>query len=552
MVTSDTYNRKPDRYLSIFKYFLLTIITGIIVVEVISLIKMKPFWLDEWFVISSLRFREIETFFFQRLDYNQGFPRIYLILIKCYSKIFNYNYLSLVIIPLIIQLLSIVFFWYVATNIIYKEDKLKSYIIILAYLSYQTTIIYFAQIKHYAMEMFCTLLALWQFQVFNKYFKNPQMRHIHIWTAGSLFLIAPFFSNTYPITAMPLILGLLFTFLFTKKNISKTLFPFLLFLLATITVYHIDIKSTISLQTSTGYWSKYLVSYDDYTSFILQLLNRFYNFMTLNYIAVFSPLDRMFRETGQNNIHYVIYFVKIVFFFIPAVFGLITIILKTIKIYSDRFKKEHSLIKGFKIASFTDSYSIDTFFLILFLTVWALFFLNILPIAQKRLNYFCVPMIGYFWLEGFSFFKTNKKKLFCAFGNIALVLYLIHLLIFAGIGYTKEALIKSGDQSIWYHTIGKAIKDAYKSNAKLIYTDPQKTSPEMFRLIIRTHPYYNYEKELSFINISEVKRNCAYTNKEEVYFIIIKKNAYRKISSEEICGKNISPASEIIIPPFQS
>jgi hypothetical protein len=547
-------SKQSGLYLPVFKYVLLTIIGGIITIEIISIIRMKPFWLDEWFIIYNLKFREIGSYFFGRLAWNQGFPRAYLAFIKSFSQVFSYNYLSLIVIPFIVQLLCIVFFWKVAENIIFRGEKLKGYMIVLVFLSYQTTIIYFTQVKPYSMEMFCTLLALWQFRVFNGYFKTSQISDFHVWTATGVFLVAPFLSHTYPIIATPLILGLIITFIFAGGNTSraKILVPLVFFTGAVITVYYIDIKSTVYSQTSTGYWDIYMVSYDNLMLFVPRLLNRFYNLMTLNYIAVFSPLDRVYRETGQENIHYVIYFVKIAFFFIPSSVGLITIILKTINNYTDRFRREKSLIKAFKIASFSESFSIGTFFLILFFTVWVLYFLNFLPIAQKRLNYFCVPMIGYFWLEGFSFFKANKKKLFCAFGNIALAFYVIHLFLFAGIGYAGEALIKSGEQSLWYHTTGRAITDAYKSNAKIIYTDPAKISEKKFELIIMTHPDYNYKKDLQFKRISDVRLDCEYTIKEKLYFIVIKQNTYRKISLEDICGKNLAPVSEIIIPPFQS
>ena len=46
-----------------------------------SLIRHKAFWLDEWFVLSSLKFRPISSYF-SSLDYGIQFPRIYLSLIN--------------------------------------------------------------------------------------------------------------------------------------------------------------------------------------------------------------------------------------------------------------------------------------------------------------------------------------------------------------------------------------------------------------------------------------------------------------------------------------
>ncbi|MBI5099512.1 MAG: hypothetical protein HZB30_09780 [Nitrospirae bacterium] len=535
-----TLNQKKNINLLILKYLLLTIISGIVIVEIISIVRMKPFWLDEWFVIVNIKFKEIEEFFFRPLDFNQGFPRAYLVLIKYFSRIFNYNYLSLVLIPFIVQLLNIVFFWYVSTEIIYKEDKLKSYLLILVFLSYETTFIYFTQVKQYTMEMFCSLLALWQFYEFSKCFKDINVTCFRFWIAVGIFLVAPFFSYSYPIIATPLIISLFITFLFTPKkfsNITKTLFPLILFLIAIVTEYHLDIKYAISLNIHLDdWWRSYIATYESFNLFALNLLRSFFIFMSL----IFIPIDKTYKDTiwSSDHMKYIVYLVRILFFLIPTVIGMINISIYTIKSFIDRTKKENSFFKGFKIISFNESFSISIFFFILFFAVWVLYFLSLLPLGPKRVNYFCVPMVGYLWLEGVSFFKRNKKKLFYAYGNIILIIGLIFLLIFIGVGYTKEALEKSGSQALWYQTIGKAIKAAYETDAVIVRPEEQKWEHAQgwhFDLMLRTHPYYNHKKDLKIVSMDDIKNKCKHIKKEELSFIIIEENDFNIVSLKDLC-----------------
>lgn len=539
MKTSNTFPEKTSTSLLILKCSLLTIITGIIAVEIISIVRMKPFWLDEWFIINNFKYKEIGGLFFHPLDFNQSFPRVYLVLIKYFSRIFNYNYLSLVLIPFIVQLLNIGFLYYVVLNIVYKNDKFKSYIFILIFLSYPTTIGYFTQVKQYSMEMFCTLLAVWQFHEFSRYFKNPHVAHTRFWIATCIFLVAPFFSQTYPIMGMPLIICLFFTFLFTIKkfnNITKTLLPIILFNIAVITVYHIEIKYTLSSEYLKDFWHKYMVTYESFMSFMLSILRRVFVFMTI----IFTPFEKQYQDSVW--IKYVSYFIRTLFFFIPAIVGLVKIFHENIKDYMDSAKKENSLLNGFKIMSFNDSSSISTFFLILFLTVWVLYFLNLLPLGARRLNYFCVPMIGYFWLEGYSVFKKNKKKIFYTFGNIIPVIFLTSLLVFISVGYTKEALRKSGSQAVWYQTVGKAIKVAYETNATIVVPINKQKKWEHaagwqfeFELMLKAHPYYNHEKGLEIVSMDEIENKCKNIKNEDLSFISIEENNYNIISLKDLC-----------------
>jgi len=176
--------------------------------------------------------------------------------------------------------------------------------------------------------------------------------------------------------------------------------------------------------------------------------------------------------------------------------------------------------------------------------------MHLLPLGVKRANYFCVPMIGYLWLEGFSFFNKNKKKLIHVYGNIILIIGLISFLVFTVVGYTKEALEKSGSHALWYQTIGKAINVAYETNAVIVMPEKQRKWKQavgwQFDLMLKTHPYYNSKKDLKIVSMDAIKNKCKNITKEDLYLIFIEENNYNIVSLKDYC-LSISKSSEEIV-----
>ncbi|RYE36951.1 MAG: hypothetical protein EOP48_29210, partial [Sphingobacteriales bacterium] len=58
----------------------------------------KAFWLDEWFILDSLKFKSYAQIFGE-LFHIQQFPRTYLVIIKWLAEITNYNYYALRFFP---------------------------------------------------------------------------------------------------------------------------------------------------------------------------------------------------------------------------------------------------------------------------------------------------------------------------------------------------------------------------------------------------------------------------------------------------------------------
>ena len=95
-------------------YFLVILVAAI---QFRSILTEKPFWMDEWYVISSLKFRNVGDFLGDSLDYCQAFPRVYLVLIKFFSGLFDYSFLSLRIIPFIVQILAFLLYSVSSSNL---------------------------------------------------------------------------------------------------------------------------------------------------------------------------------------------------------------------------------------------------------------------------------------------------------------------------------------------------------------------------------------------------------------------------------------------------
>lgn len=527
----------------ISKYILLIIICGILIVESISITRMKPFWLDEWFVIFNIKFKEIDEFFFRPLEFSQGFPRVYLSLLKYFSRTFDYSHLSLVIIPSIIQALNIIFFWHLSKEAVYRENKLKGYFLVLLFLSYKTTFVYFTQIKPYTMELFCSLLAIWQYYEFGRHFKYSRAKDFRFWIAVGILPVAPFLSYSYPIIITPLLTGLFFTFVYTGKtfdNTMKTLFPLALFLISIVIEYYIDIKFALSSNIHrANLWRTYSVSYESLNSFILHLSRSFFVFMS----HAFLPLDKYLKDplwTG-NYIKHIIYLFRILIFLIPTVIGILMISSFTIKDFTDSANEGGSFLSGFKVFSLTE-YSIRTFFFVLFFAIWVLFLMNLLPIGPKRANYFCIPMLGYLWIEGIYFFKRNKNSFFYLYGNSILISGLISLVVFIGIGYNKEALEKSGSRAQWYHTVGKAIQAAYNTDLPILVPVKERNWKHAagwhFNLMLKTHPYHNNKKEVKTISLAVIKDKCNDNRNKDLSFIKIKEDRYNIVSLKDFCLSN--------------
>ena len=154
------------------KITLATLVFTVCIGAVLVLVQIKPFWVDEWFIIDSLKTKDV-TGIFGQLDFMQQFPRVYLALIKVFTSFFNYSYFSL---------------------------RLPSYLVSVSSFTYTE---YFVEMKQYPMDIFMSVAALWQLSELLQLKEDNAVnisRYVFL-CAG--FLIVPFFSYTYLIAIAP-------------------------------------------------------------------------------------------------------------------------------------------------------------------------------------------------------------------------------------------------------------------------------------------------------------------------------------------------------------
>ena len=80
--------KNPD--ILIHKITLVTLLFIVCIGTVLVLAQIKPFWVDEWFIIYNLKTKNAAALFGQ-LEFMQQFPRVYLVLLKSFTSFFNYR-----------------------------------------------------------------------------------------------------------------------------------------------------------------------------------------------------------------------------------------------------------------------------------------------------------------------------------------------------------------------------------------------------------------------------------------------------------------------------
>jgi hypothetical protein len=174
--------------------------------------QIRPFWNDEWRLSYNIKFKTLSELW-GRLDLLQQCPRTYLSLLKIITAKFDYSYTALRLPPLIISCASILMCFQLRKKI-FPENRMYGNLFILILISSQTFTDYLVQVKHYEVDIFLCLLALWQL-IYLIELSNGAKANLGKFTLLCIsFLIAPYFSYVYPITIAPI-----FIILFLKTTI---------------------------------------------------------------------------------------------------------------------------------------------------------------------------------------------------------------------------------------------------------------------------------------------------------------------------------------------
>jgi hypothetical protein len=219
----------------------------------VTVFEIKPFWLDEWCIIYNLK-TKTHTELWGHLEYMQQFPRLYLQVIKSVTEPFDYSFSSLKVTSLIVHCTGLVFCYRLSSRLFGKDSAYRFFWVLL-YASYVTSLEYFVQVKQYTMEMFLSLVAIWQLAELLK----AKADHIH---KGRYLLLcisclmATFFSYTYPICFLSVVV----VTVFNTKNAKDLLYRALPIVLgvASITIFYLkDVTQAMADPGMQDFWKGY-------------------------------------------------------------------------------------------------------------------------------------------------------------------------------------------------------------------------------------------------------------------------------------------------------
>jgi len=230
--------------------------------------QVKPFWIDEWRLIYNLKFKDPATLW-GPLDFTQQFPRVYLEMMKIFTRLFDYSYFTMRL-PSCLVATATILLCYRLMNKIYKPDTVTRFLFVFILVSSVTFTEYFVQVKQYTMEIFLSLVAIWQLLGVLG-INNNGVQHKGRYALLCLtFLVAPFFSYTYPIAAAPIFLVVLTQNIlkFRSKDEPKQK-PQILFLqwlplffaaCSIVVFYLIDVSRVMADKEMNAYWSYRMMS----------------------------------------------------------------------------------------------------------------------------------------------------------------------------------------------------------------------------------------------------------------------------------------------------
>ena len=212
---------------------------------------IRPFWNDEWRLIYNLKFKTVPQLW-GTLDLLQQCPRVYLTALKNITSYFDYSYTSLRLPALVITVANIFFCFYLKKKI-FPRRSVYCFLFILILISSQTFTDYMVQVKQYEMEIFLCLLALWQsitlLEIVDEGLSGKKYKYTLLCFS---FLVAPFFSYTYPIAVAPVIPMIILyaaTKNKTQENKTKLLalyFPLVLVCISIVVFYFIDVRQLMA------------------------------------------------------------------------------------------------------------------------------------------------------------------------------------------------------------------------------------------------------------------------------------------------------------------
>jgi len=350
-----------------YRTLLISCILWFVFLCVFHYLSARPLWLDESYIFENIK-TSSSAQLLGPLKNSQAFPRIYLIIIKNFSRMFDYSVFALRFIPLLCML-SAFFIWIK----IYKKGFPNKWYFLLALFPFVSSY----SLSYYASELKPYSLDVLAIGVFCLYLINQERMAKE--GPSKIFAIV---TLLLPLTLLLsygsffLFWVVIYNFLYIVRNNRKVLPLLITYTVISLSfiifVYFVDLRYTLSLKPLFSYWNDYFLCSDSFSCFIKTLGEG------LRKLTVWWFRDStFFRRLGS--------------FFIPLfVFSLFGYGIKSLR--NDRFK----LI------------TIDAIGLIIFLELFILGLAKKYPFTGERITIFFAPFVFYFIVKGISFSKKNR------------------------------------------------------------------------------------------------------------------------------------------------
>lgn len=448
--------------------------------------EIKPFWIDEWRLLYNLKFKSVAALW-GPLEYTQQFPRVFLQVLKQFTSSLNYSYFSLRFPAFFVSVCSILLLWHLLKKI-FPSQGVASFLFILITVSSQTFTDYLVQIKQYEMEIFLSLVAIWQMLALTEIREDKQLKLLLYLLLCLSFCFAPFFSYTYPIAMAPIyVIVTLQDIQWAKhKKLDKITWlrwlPLILGGISTIIFYLIDVRQLMHDKEMHNYWSYRMAAEGS---------------SALGYA---EKLWGLFAKVGSGFVFEVIFgalgicsFVYAVKFFIRS--------------FSGRLNKQGWL---------------SNYVVVLIFIVIALFLAGKLPLSEPKFNAFTVPGIALLIIYFINLLARHDRHKKWAIG----VLILLYTGLTGNILSTMANTFTAPTylQRISTYKITEAmIAKAQKENIPLVVTpavafpdDIVNVAPYLTvvpaHVVLMTFPAYDVKQKLPVYTTTELPPTTAILN----------------------------------------
>jgi len=376
-------NPSPERFLSLGT---IALIVWYLLLCLIQYVYQRPLWNDEHWVFFNLTSFNAREIFSREFFSAQTFPRVYFFLIQNFSRIFDFNLLSLRFFPFLSMLVAF-FVWLKVARYGLKDQW--SYLIFVLSWSASAVLIYYAsELKQYSMDVL--VAAAWLLFLCNQR-RIEESRSITSYTLILILLpFLVFFSYPAYLFIIFPIINLIHSVSVDRRFIRPLIFYVAFAIIVAVTSYYFDIR--LAASSAQDALQDYFI-YADSLAHFLQTLGEGINNLFSRW---FVERPKAFKQIG-------IFFVT---------FGLINLFygfLKIIKRDKGRF------------------HSVNTIALIVFVELIILGALKKYPFTIPRTSLFFCPIVLFLTAQALGAFK--KYRYAYIFLQTSYVVFLLYIAI---------------------------------------------------------------------------------------------------------------------------